>query len=667
VSHQVLIVEGNSVHAEKLQDGLKALGYRVTGIARSGEDAIRVARDAKPHVVLMDIRLNGNGNGLDAAKEIHAGLDIPVIFLSAREDAALFKQHSQSGVHGYVAKPVEEHQLSASIEIALSKHRAHSEFMALQAEVEEGKQVEEALRASQERLALHVEQTPWGIIEWDTGFKVRKWNPGAARIFGYSSGEAVGRHSYELVTPPSAIQYIDQLWEDLIAQKGGLHSINENSNKAGETLMCEWYNTPLVDNEGKVVGVASLVQDISKRMNAEKERLELDRQAQHAQKLESLGVLAGGIAHDFNNLLAAILGNAELALDDMSDHAPARDSVKNIETAALRAAGLAKQMLAYSGRGKFVIEAIHINEFVEEMAHILEVSISKKAVLKFNYADNLPVVDGDPTQIREIIMNLVTNASEAIGDRSGVIALSTGAMDCDDAYLNTANDALRSSQDAPLKEGCYLYVEVSDTGCGMDAETQEKVFDPFFTTKFTGRGLGMAAVLGIMRGHQGAIKICSEVSRGTTFKVLFPVTDELAALRPDGMQAPKQMKFWHGEGTILVADDEESVCAIAKRGLTRMGFKVLTACDGREAVDLFQKHHREIDCVLLDLTMPHLDGSQAFREMRRIRSDAKVILCSGYSEQDATERFAGKGLAGFLQKPYKIAALRDMLERSLDA
>ena len=411
--------------------------------------------------------------------------------------------------------------------------------------------------------------------------------------------------------------------------------------------------------EGQYVNVYAI--DITERKRAEEERLSLERQVQHAQKLESLGVLAGGIAHDFNNLLMAILGNANLALYELSTHAPARENILEIEKASKRAAELAKQMLAYSGKGKFVIEPIYLGEFVKEMAHLLGISVSKKAVLKYNFADNLPTFDGDATQIRQIIMNLITNASEAIGDKSGVIALSTGAMDCDRAYLDCADEALRAGLDEPLPEGLYVYFEVADTGCGMDAETIKKVFDPFFTTKFTGRGLGMAAVLGIVRGHHGAIQIYSEPGKGTTFKILFPASglpeDDGKIQRLDIDEA----ELWHGHGTILIADDEETVCAVGKRMLNRMGFSVLTADDGNKAVEVFREHADEIGCVILDLTMPHMGGEDAFHEMRSVRPDVKVILSSGYNEQDATQRFAGSGLAGFIQKPYSMATLKEKL------
>jgi CheY-like chemotaxis protein len=324
-------------------------------------------------------------------------------------------------------------------------------------------------------------------------------------------------------------------------------------------------------------------------------------------------------------------------------------------------------MLAYSGRGRFVTESIDLNEFVEEMSHLLHVAVSKKTALQFNFAKNLPILVGDATQIRQVIMNLITNAAEAIGEEDGVITLSTGSMSCDRAYLDKANMAFQMNSERPPAEGVYVYVDVSDTGCGMDDRTMEKVFDPFFSTKFPGRGLGMAAVLGIVRGHNGAIKIDSEVGRGTTFKVLFPASDKRVVKDEASERRDSEAREWRGRGTVLVADDEESVRRVAEQMLARLGFTILSAADGREAVEVFREHAGNIVCVLLDLTMPRLDGEQVFSELRRIRPDAKVILSSGYDEQDVTQRFIGKGLVGFIQKPYTLKNLIPMMREVLEA
>jgi two-component system cell cycle sensor histidine kinase/response regulator CckA len=409
--------------------------------------------------------------------------------------------------------------------------------------------------------------------------------------------------------------------------------------------------------DGRDVTILSAL-DTTDLVRAEEERRRLDLQVQQTQKLESLGVLAGGIAHDFNNLLVAILGNAGLALMELPPESPARQTVLAIETAAQRAAELTRQMLAYSGKGKFVIEQLNLSRVVEEMAHLLEISVSKRAVLKYRFAPDLPAIEGDATQLRQVIMNLITNASDAIGDRSGVISVSTGLIDADAAYLKTAY------MDDDLPEGQYVYLEVADTGIGMDAETAARIFDPFFTTKFTGRGLGLAAVLGIVRSHRGAIKLSTAPGRGTTFTILFPAAGPPAP--PDPAPAPETVSAPLPRAVILVVDDDETVRAVTRRMLELSGFTVLLAADGAEAVALYRERPG-IDLVLLDLTMPAMDGEETFRELRRLDPGVRVILTSGYSEQDAADRFAGTGLAGFIQKPYRPQDLIETVRAALQS
>jgi len=390
--------------------------------------------------------------------------------------------------------------------------------------------------------------------------------------------------------------------------------------------------------------------DITELKHADAERQKVEQQLMHTQKLESLGVLAGGIAHDFNNILTAIIGNAELARMRINPGLPAVENLLNIEQAASRAADLAKQMLAYSGKGKFLIETLDMNCLIEEMLHMLEVSISKKAVLRLNLAPHLPPVDADATQMRQIIMNLVINASEAIGDSDGIIAITTGSRECDRNYLK---DFWLNEN---ISEGLYLYLEIADTGCGMDSETITKIFDPFFTTKFTGRGLGMAAVLGIIRGHKGAITVSSEPGKGSTFKILLPV-----ASRPTGNFTREEHKDdWQGSGTVLLVDDEETVLGVGAEMLKMLGFTVITAGNGVEAVEIF-KAGADIAFVILDLTMPQMDGEQCFLALQQLRPDVKVIISSGYGEEEIVRRFLGKGLAGFIQKPYKLSELKEAI------
>jgi two-component system cell cycle sensor histidine kinase/response regulator CckA len=517
-------------------------------------------------------------------------------------------------------------------------------------------QAQRALKKSEERYRQLAETAQDYIVSIDLTGKLIYVNPAALAASGYTLEEALNLNIFDILTEetrPLAMEMFDQRL-----------SGDDNRwvfevvfiNKAGKRIPVE-VNSTILKEKGKLSGVLIIARDMTYRREAEEQKRKMEEQLRHVQKLESLGVLAGGIAHDFNNLLMAILGNADLALMDLSPASPARQNLQEIEKASRRAAELCRQMLAYSGKGKFVVEKLNLSEVVQEMAHLLEISISKKAALRYHFTQNLPAVKADATQLRQIIMNLITNASEAIGEASGVIAVSTGLIQCDRDYLGG------TFLDDHLPEGSYVYLEVADTGCGMDEETRNKIFDPFFTTKFTGRGLGLAAILGIVRGHQGAIKISSEPEKGSSFKVLFP------AVPPETENQGEKIKngkpVWQGGGTILLVDDDETIRLVGKRMLERLGFEVITVADGQEAFESFRRGADQILCVLLDLTMPRLDGEECFRELRRIRKDARIIVTSGYNEQEVTQRFIGKGLAGFIQKPFALNTLQEVLRAAL--
>ncbi len=509
-------------------------------------------------------------------------------------------------------------------------------------------------REAEDKFRSIIQSSPMGIyqytLEQDGRLVFAGANPAADRIVGVDNTEYIGKTIEEAFPPLAETELPDQYRR--VAREGGTWQTEQivyaDDRIAGAFEVYAFQVSPM--------RMAVFFNEVTERKQAEEERRKLEAQIQHTQKLESLGILAGGIAHDFNNLLMSVLGNADLALNELSPVSPVREYIADIESAAIRAADLCRQMLAYSGKGRFVVEALDLRELVEEMAHILEVSVSKKAVLNLHFADNLPAVRADATQIRQVLMNLITNASEAIGDRSGVISISTGAQDCERSYLS------EMYLDDDLPEGLYTYLEVADTGDGMEKEVINRIFDPFYTTKFTGRGLGMAAVLGIVRGHGGAIKIYSEPGKGTTIKVLLPAAYEPAVAADS---AASVNKAWTGSGTVLLVDDEETVRAIGGKMLTHLGFEVKTASDGREALRVYRESADEITCILLDLTMPHADGEETFRELRRTDPDVCVVLSSGYNEQDVTQRFAGKGLAGFIQKPYQLETLREVLRRAL--
>ena len=531
---------------------------------------------------------------------------------------------------------------------------AGNKLLAVFNDLTKRKQAEKALQETNETLLTLIQAAPVAIIAFGAEGKVKLWNPAAERMLGWCEEEVLGKPlphvSEETLEEHEALRERAFRGETLTGVEIRRHR------KDGSSIDMSISAAPLHDAEGKVSGIMSVNVDITERKRAREERARLEAQVREIQKFESLGVLAGGIAHDFNNLLMAILGNADLALARLPSASTARHNVAEITRASQRAADLCRQMLAYSGKGRYVVERCDLSQIVREMAQILEVSISKKASLRYALADKIPAVNADATQMRQVIMNLVTNASEALGDRSGTITVSIGVMECDLPCL------LENRLDDKLPEGRYVTLEVSDTGHGMDSDTLSKIFDPFFTTKFQGRGLGLAAALGIVRGHKGAIQVSSEPGKGTAVRVLLPALDYL----PSEMVQDQEEKVAPPHaGCILVIDDDPAVRDVSSEMLALLGFRVLTATDGDEGLGVFRVHQNEIDCIILDLTMPRMDGEETFQELQRVRSDVRVILSSGYSEQEINQRFVGRGLAGFIQKPYTVARLLETLSRVL--
>jgi PAS domain S-box-containing protein len=533
----------------------------------------------------------------------------------------------------------------------------HTRYCAFVRDVAARDLAERALLASENRYRSLIETTGTALIGIGANGAVFEWNREAERVYGCTRPDALGRDFYRTFLPEAVRTTVRRdVARVMSGESTSSFESAVRSNDGAERVLI-WSITRLMGVAGDSLGVIASGQDITELKRLEAERRELEAKVQHAQKLESLGVLAGGIAHDFNNLLVGILGNASLALMDLPDDSPLRELVADIETTALRAADLTKQMLAYSGKGRFLVNSVDLNALVREMAQLLQTVISKRAALRFDFESDLPPIEADATQLRQIVMNLITNASDAIGGDDGVITLRTGVRDATRDYLKS------SYVDDELPAGRYAFIEVEDTGCGMDAETLARIFDPFFSTKFTGRGLGLAATLGIVRGHRGTIKVRSEPRGGTTFTILLPCSLPAAAATHDTVLL-RRTRF-RGSGAVLVVDDDETVRAVAQHMLERSGFTVLTARDGSEGVATFAANRDRTSLVLLDLTMPTLGGEEAFRAMRQMRADVRVILMSGYSSQELAARFGSEGLAGFIQKPFRVEELEACLTSAL--
>ena len=411
-------------------------------------------------------------------------------------------------------------------------------------------------------------------------------NPAVQTILGYELHEVVGGQSFNLMHEEDRERALTEIRNCLETRRGWSNLVIRWHYKAGGYRFLESNSVPVLDAAGNVIGFRGVDRDITERMQADAERLEMERRLLHAQKLESLGILAGGIAHDFNNLLMAAIGNLDLALQELPPTSAAGPHIQQALQATRRGSDLTRQMLAYSGKGRFVITCMDLSEVVRENTGLFRAAISRAVTMNLCLTDEGSMIEADPGQVQQVIMNLITNASEAIGDNAGVITLATGVREFDDDYLS------RSRLSEKPAAGRYAYVEVSDTGLGMDSETQQRLFDPFFTTKFTGRGLGMSAVLGIVRGHKGAIIVESAVGQGSTIRVSFPASESSGAAAPgdsgDHLHPSAQAPL---EGTLLVVDDEEGVRLICAAFAQRLGLRTILAAHGEEALALLERAH----------------------------------------------------------------------------
>ena len=525
-------------------------------------------------------------------------------------------------------------------------------------DITERKQAERALAEAKEQFEALVQAINgilWQVDDVDT-FRFSFVSRQAETILGYPVAQWLEPDFWVNHLHPEDRAWAPQSCASL-SRQGRNHELEYRMIAADGRVVWVRDLVSVQSDRGRPTLLRGVILDITERKEAEAERLRWEEKLRHAAKLESLGVLAGGIAHDFNNLLTGIMGNAGLAMMELPGGAPAVRCIENIEKASQRAAELCKQMLAYSGRGRFVVEHIHLNTIIRDMVELLNVSISKKINIRYLLADDLPALEGDAAQIGQVIMNLITNASDAIGETEGVITLETGVRTVDRDFLH------QTFIETDLPDSDYLFCRVSDTGCGMDAETRERLFDPFFTTKFTGRGLGLAAVLGIVRGHHGAIHITSAPGQGSTFEVIFPIADGgVDAVQGDPDAIPARD---HG-GTILVVDDEQAVRDITRDILHHSGYTVITAEDGIDALEKYDHERARIDLVVLDMTMPRLGGVETFHELKRRNPAVRVLMTSGYTEQDAARALGGENQAEFIQKPFTPSVLlrriREILE-----
>ncbi|MFO7538752.1 MAG: PAS domain S-box protein [Chloroflexota bacterium] len=517
----------------------------------------------------------------------------------------------------------------------------------LSREIAERRQAQQALAASEERHRSIVNNARDAIYILDTEGTIISLNPAFETITGWKTEECLGKsfvllvHSDDL---PVALNAFDQVLAGNSPSRFELRIRTTSNNYR----VCEFTVTPQW-SEGNVVGLLGIARDVTERNQAEESLRQM-------QKLDSLGVLAGGVAHDFNNLLVAMMGQTSLALLKMRPDHSARSHIEKSMKATERAADLTRQLLAYSGRGQFEVRPVDLNELIQQNLHLFEVAIPKNIALRLTFLPQPAVIEADSGQMQQVIMNLLLNGVQAIGEKRGIVTVVTGRQ-------TITGEEWRYWQKTgrPLEPGYYITLEIHDTGQGMNEATTQRIFDPFFTTKPTGHGLGLAAVQGIVRGHKGGMRVYSMPNEGTTFKLLFP------AFRDGEVKEviEERTKKTVASGTILVIDDETAILEAVTDILQDDGWQVLTASSGRQGLDIYREQGDTIDLILLDLSMPGMNGEETFRALRQHNSQARIILSSGYNEVEATHRFVGKGLAGFVQKPYNAQQLRQIVEQEV--
>ena len=522
-------------------------------------------------------------------------------------------------------------------------------------DITDRKKAEEEIRQSQQKLRIHLDHTPLAVVEWDLEFRVADWNASAERIFGYTRAEAIGQHAHFIV-PPQYREQVARVWRDLLDHKDGSGTAsrykfarNDNISKTGRLISCEWYNTPLVDEGGHVFGVASLVHDVT-------ERVSLEESLRHSQKMEAVGRLAGGVAHDFNNLLTVILGYSQILADGVPAGSRLADSTAQIKSAAEKAAGITRQLLAFSRKQVLTPRVINLNDILLNLDSLLRRLIGEDIEVMTAPATDLGTVKADPSQIEQVIMNLALNSRDAMPG-GGKLTLETSNAALDETYA-------RDRQ--PVVPGRYVMLAVSDTGEGMNAETQGRIFEPFYTTKEVGKGtgLGLSMVYGIVKQSGGYIWVYSEPGRGTTFKIYLPRVDESAeAIGGDKISESVR----RGSETILLVEDDPQLRQLSSSVLTHCGYKVLVAGTPEEGLSICKANHREIRLLVTDVVMPRMNGRQLAELILKDCPKLRVLYISGYTNNAIVHYGVLDPGLWFLPKPFTLSALVGKVREVLDA
>ncbi|HZV06746.1 MAG TPA: response regulator [Gemmataceae bacterium] len=632
----ILIVEDDRIVARDIQNRLTLLGYSVVGVTRFGEEAIQLAAQLHPDLVLMDIRLEGAMDGVTAAQEIRNHLHLPIIYLTAYADEETLDRARVTEPFGYLLKPFEERELRTAIEMALYKHQA-----------------ERKLRESERRYAVTLSSIGDAVIATDSQTRIEFLNPAAAKLTGWHPEEGVGQPLHEVfriineqTRQPAENPVAKILREGKVI---GLANHTKLLSRDGREIPIEDCGAPIIDDKGRITGSVLVFHDVS-------ERRRLQEQFLQAQKMEAVGRLAGGVAHDFNNILTIINGYSQLVFDSINPDDPNRQLLAEVLKCGERAAKLTRQLLAFSRKQMLQPQVVSLNALLTDLLKMLARLIGEDVELDFVPDPALGLAKVDPGQFEQAIINLAVNARDAM-PHGGRLILETHNAELDADYAEHHPD---------VRPGNYVCVSVSDTGHGMDEAIKANIFEPFFTTKGLGKGtgLGLAMVYGFVKQSEGHIEVFSEPGQGTMFRVYLPRAVETTPSPKSSAEHPTIPK---GTETVLLVEDEDAVRSLSKIVLKACGYTVLEAGDGQEAVSIAQQHQGSIDLLLTDLVMPRMSGHQLAELLVQTRPHLRILFMSGYTDEAIRGHGQDQATVALLEKPFAPINLARKVREVLDA
>ncbi len=622
---QIMIVEDEKIVSKDIQGMLRRIGYAVPAAVSSGEEAVQKAAEMQPDLVLMDIMLKGKMDGVEAAEQIRAQSQIPVIYLTAYADEKTLQRAKITEPHGYILKPFQEKELRTTIKMALYKH-----------------EMEKKLRESEQWLSTTLKSIGDSVITTDASGHITFMNPVAQSLTGWKQEEAIGKplaDVFKIISEKTGETIESPV--DKVIEEGNVVGLANHTllvTRDGVTVPIDDSGAPIKDDSGDLIGVVLVFHDVTERRRIEEELLKV-------QRIESMGVLAGGIAHDFNNILTAIIGNLSLARL-YTDPDKISERLKESEQAAIQATDLTHQLLTFARGGVPIKETAAIAELLEQT--VIFTLRGSNVRCEFSIPDDLWTVDIDEGQIGRVINNLIINADQAMPE-GGIVRVHAKNVDVEKA------DAF------PLKDGKYIKIVVQDEGLGIPKEHLQRIFDPYFTTKHKGSGLGLAASYSIIRNHDGHIAVESRVGVGTIFCIYLPASAGEASIGTEKQEGKPIM----GKGRILMMDDEEPIRELAGEMLSNIGYEVTTAADGAEAIELYKEARGSecpYDAVIMDLTVPGgMGAKKAILSLMEIDPGVRAIASSGYPNDPVMANFRQYGFSNTIAKPYRVESLSEVL------